>query len=241
MLKTLIVEDELLARDLLRRWLSEHPEINVTGEANSLPEAKKQVKQSMPELIFLDVNLLGENGFSLLDELPESGSGNQPPHIIFVTAYADYALQAFRVNAVDYLHKPFGRDQLDEAIQRVLLRHSAARLDQTSQRIAIKENGRTLYVNCEDIQWIESAGGYCVLHTDSQHHVHRDSLVQLDKTLGDNFARVHRSAIVNMDYIASIESLQHGDGIISLYDGTTVRLSRRYRPALNTLSHPAMQ
>ena len=240
MLNTIIIEDEPLARDLLKRWLNEHSDVNLLDEADCLDGAKRLLEQLLKTntLIFLDINLLGENGFGLIDYLNKHVDVNQQPEIIFVTAYADYAVQAFRVNAVDYLHKPFGKQQLYESIQRASQRRLAksnATNSHQSQRIAIKDNGKTNYILTRDIQWVTSAGGYCVVHINDKRHITRTSLQKLLDQLGTRFVRVHRSHIINLDHITTLKPLQHGDAIICLANGAEVRLSRRYRKILKNL------
>ncbi len=234
-LKTIVVEDEPLARNLLARWLGEMPDIRLLGAAASVNGALELVQSRAPELIFLDINLAGENGFGLLDKLP----AEQRPDIIFVTAYADYAVQAFRVNAVDYLKKPFNREHLHEAVRRTRLRHQSSKLNQAGSappRLRIKDAGQTEYVEIAAIEWIASASGYSVLHTAQRCYVLRRSLRSLQQRLGESFVRVHRSSIVNIQYVASIKALQHGDALLRLHSGTEIRLSRRYRDALEKLA-----
>ncbi len=237
-LKTIIVDDELLARDLLARWLSELPTIKLLAAAKSLNQAIKLVQQNKPELIFLDINLAGENGFALFDEMPSDYS----PSVVFVTAYTEYAVKAFRINAVDYLHKPFNKKHLHEAIERAW-KQQQARLamqqqmgsQQSPEVLRVKQANEIELVDVNGIQWIASAGGYSVVHTINDRYVMRESLSHLERKLGDRFVRVHRSTVVNLDYVAAIQPLLHGDAILRLKNDTEVRLSRRYRGALKNL------
>lgn len=236
-LKTIIVDDELLARDLLARWLTELPTIELLSEAKSLNQAIKLVRQYKPELIFLDINLAGENGFALFDEMPDDYS----PSVIFVTAYSEYAVKAFRINAVDYLHKPFNRKHLHEAINRACQQQQARlALQQMGQQspevLQVKQANGVELVDVSSIQWIASAGGYSVVHTLTDRYVMRESLSHLESKLGGRFVRVHRSTVVNLDYVAAIQPLLHGDAILRLKNDTEIRLSRRYREALKSLS-----
>ncbi len=235
-LKTIVVDDEPLARDLLVRWLSELPGIELQATASNLNQAIKLIHENKPQLIFLDINLAGENGFGLLDELP----ADQCPAIVFVTAYSEYAVQAFRVNAVDYLHKPFNRIHLHEAVKRARKQHEAnlalqQQDNQNPKKLPIKQANHTELIDVASIQWIASAGGYSVLHTPTERYVMRESLSHLEEKLGDRFVRVHRSTVVNLDYVAAIQPLLHGDAKLRLKDDTEIRLSRRYREALKTL------
>lgn len=238
-LKVIVVEDEPLARDLLARWLQDIPDVLLVGEASSINSALVLLQETTPELIFLDINLAGENGFGLIDHLPD----DRRPDIVFVTAYSDYAVQAFRVNAVDYLQKPFNKEHLDESIRRARRRQKTKQVNKQQQldsktepRLRVKEGKQVEFVNIASIQWIESAGGYSVLHTDQRCHVMRESLGRLQQTLGDAFVRVHRSTVVNVEYITSIRPLLHGDAMLLLRNDTEIRLSRRYRDALAQLS-----
>ncbi len=235
-LKTIIVDDEPLARDLLIRWLGELSTIELQATASNLNQAIKLVHQHNPQLIFLDINLAGENGFALLDDLPDE----HRPGIVFVTAYSEYAVQAFRVNAVDYLHKPFNRKHLHETVKRACQQHKARlalqqSIDQNPEKLQVKQAGQTELIDVASIQWIASAGGYSVLHTSTERHVMRVSLSLLEQQLGSRFVRVHRSTVVNLDYVAAIQPLLHGDAMLRLKDDTEVRLSRRYRNALKSL------
>jgi len=235
-LETIIVDDELLARDLLARWLGELPTIQLQATAKSLNQAIKLVREHKPQLIFLDINLAGENGFALFDEMPDDYS----PSVIFVTAYSEYAVRAFRINAVDYLHKPFNRKHLHESVNRAWQQQQAhLALQQQGHHspnvLRVKQANEIELIDVTGIQWIASAGGYSVVHTVTDRHVMRESLSHLEKKLGDRFVRVHRSAVVNLDYVAAIQPLLHGDAILRLKNDTEVRLSRRYREVLKMI------
>ncbi|MEM9386880.1 MAG: LytTR family DNA-binding domain-containing protein [Pseudomonadota bacterium] len=236
MLEVLLIDDEPLARDLLMRWLREVDGLTVVGAASTLDQAQRMVTERSPNVVLLDVNLAGENGFGLLDAIDEA----RPPAIIFVTAYSDYAIDAFRVGAVDYLKKPFNREHLERALDRARHWLAAPRSNdapaehdhEQAKRLQIRDGGVITYVPAEGIQWIESAGGYCVIHTGDRRYVLREALQQLEQRLGDQFVRVHRSAVVNVSFLRSIEPIKRGDAMLSLSCGAQIRMSRRYRDAL---------
>ncbi len=232
MLEVLLIDDEPLARDLLLRWLRDLDDVVVVGAASSLEQARHLLQDRCPNVVLLDVNLAGENGFGLLESIDD----DKAPAVIFVTAYADYAIDAFRVGAVDYLKKPFNREHLERALQRA--RHWLAvprpgatpgETPPASTRLQVRDGAVTSWIDAEEIEWIESAGGYCVVHTGDRRHVLREGLQQLAQQLGDQFVRVHRSAVVNVAYLQSIESIKRGDAMLSLSTGAKVRMSRRYR------------
>ncbi|MEO0972858.1 MAG: LytTR family DNA-binding domain-containing protein [Pseudomonadota bacterium] len=235
MLEVLLIDDEPLARDLLLRWLRELEGVTVVGAASSLDQGRELLASRSPNVLLLDVNLAGESGFGLLVDVAEG----EPPAVIFVTAYADYAVDAFRVGAVDYLKKPFNREHLERALGRARQWLAAPRASDgqtpppiTPQRLQVRDGAVTRWVCAEEIQWIESAGGYCVVHTVERRHVLREGLQQLEHALGPEFVRVHRSAVVNVAHLSSVESIKRGDAVLHLRGGATVRMSRRYREAL---------
>ncbi|MEO0424396.1 MAG: LytTR family DNA-binding domain-containing protein, partial [Pseudomonadota bacterium] len=231
MLEVLLIDDEPLARDLLMRWLREVEDLTIVGAASTLDQAQRLVTDRTPNVVLLDVNLAGESGFGLLDVIDE----DRPPAIIFVTAYSDYAIDAFRVGAVDYLKKPFNREHLERALDRARHWLAAPRTSdrpstqsaEPAKRLQIRDGGVITYVPAEGIQWIECAGGYCVIHTGDRRYVLREALQQLEQRLGDHFVRVHRSAVVNVSFLRSIEPIKRGDAMLSLASGAQIRMSRR--------------
>ncbi|GAB4185165.1 MAG: LytTR family DNA-binding domain-containing protein [Wenzhouxiangellaceae bacterium] len=236
-LKVAVVEDEPLALDLLNRWLEELSDVTVVGAASSVKGARHLLATKRCDLLLLDINLADESGLQWYQELPQ----NRRPEVVFVTAYSEFAVQAFRVDAVDYLLKPFDQQQLYDALERFRQRHASRQLLSSSdeyrqrEKLRIKEGDWSELVEIGSIRWIESAGGYSVLHTAECRHVIRDSLSALETRLGTSFQRVHRSRIVNLHYVTRYKPLLHGDALLCLCDGTELRLSRRYRQVLERL------
>ncbi|MGH9159849.1 MAG: LytR/AlgR family response regulator transcription factor [Vicinamibacteraceae bacterium] len=261
MLRVVIVDDEPLARAVVREYAAAHPDVEIAAECGNGFDAVKAVAELSPDLVFLDVQMPKLNGFEVLELL-----GRDVP-VIFTTAYDQYALRAFEVHAVDYLLKPFSDERfeasLDRALRHVRAGHAEALLSQmqalldsieqpheidgaapssssaahrgaTLDRIVLKGAGRVRLLPVQQITWIEAAGMYVKLHTrDGAAHLHRSLLGQLDAVLDKRrFIRVHRSAIVNIDLIDELQADAHGDYIVVLKDRTEIRLGRRYRARL---------
>ncbi|WP_395373831.1 LytR/AlgR family response regulator transcription factor [Marinicella sp. W31] len=230
-IKTLVVEDEYLAQQLLVRWLSEIQEIELLGCESDVTGAVTAIEKIQPDLIFLDINLSGDNAFQIIHQTPK----HLRPDIVFVTAYTEYAVKAFRVNAVDYLKKPFDRSHLLEAVERVIERRSRKQPDskqEVHEHITIKDGTNMTFVGMDEILWVESAGDYLVIHTAEQHYVHRSSMKKFLQSLSQSFARIHRSTIVNLERIKHIQPRGHGDADVVMCNNTELRLSRRYREAI---------
>jgi two-component system LytT family response regulator len=230
-MKTLIVEDEPLARKELRFLLGSHPEISVIGEAISPTEALRLISELQPELLFLDVHLRGGTGFDLLDacELPK-------PRVIFTTAHPDFAAQAFDFAAVDYLVKPIRPERLAQAISRVLGEGDAAntstpssveRLDR-SARILLKNPDVSRYVPVADITLIESEGNHSRIHFGNESVVIHRALTSVEERLpGDLFFRASRAQVINLEAISKVEPWFSNCLRATLRDGTVVEFSRR--------------
>lgn len=230
-IKTLVVEDEYLAQQLLVRWLNEIKEIELLACETSVSGAVAAIEKLQPELIFLDINLSGDNAFQIIHQTPK----HMRPDIVFVTAYTEFAVKAFRVNAVDYLKKPFDRSHLLEAVQRVIERRTQTtgyQQQDTEQQITIKDGANITFISMQEILWIESAGDYLVIQTQHQQHMHRSSMKKFLGVLNESFARIHRSTIVNLERIKHIQPRGHGDADVVMCNNATLRLSRRYRDAV---------
>ncbi len=240
--RVLVVDDEPLARTGLAALVRKDPALECVGECADGQAAIEAIESQKPDLVLLDVQMPEIDGFGVIRAI---GPERMPP-VIFVTAYEEFALQAFRVHAVGYLVKPFTDAALIEALDRAKrgqLQHLTDRLSalvRTRQdyltRITVRTAQRMLVVRVADIDWIEAAD-YCArLHVGSSTHVVRVSLGSLERLLDPTvFVRVHRSAIINVDRLKEIESDSSGDGIIRLADGTTVRLARSRRAAVDRL------
>src|SRR5437879_653891 len=234
--RTLIVDDEPLARGRLHQLLAGQPEIELVGQCADGLEAVQTIQQQSPDLIFLDIQMPELDGFGVLEAL----SAEPMPVIVFVTAHDKFALRAFEVHAVDYLLKPFDRERFESALQHALdrLKHredgtqseaQAAVLTEvaapakTVDRIAIKSGGRIAIVKIADIAWIEAAHNYVEIHEDKQAHLLRENIGALETRLPqDKFVRISRSVIVNVDRIKELEPMFHGEYTITLQNGKKV-------------------
>jgi two-component system LytT family response regulator len=245
-IRTLIVDDEPLARQRLRTLLATAPDFEVIGECGDGAEAIAAISERAPELVFLDVQMPGLDGMAVIEELgPE-----RAPAFIFVTAYDRYALQAFEVQALDYLLKPFDRERFTKALDRA---RAAVRREPTADngtqlralieeivparkyqdRVMIKSGNRVVFLKVEEIDWVEAAGNYLRLHVGRETHLLRETMSALEARLDPaKFLRIHRSTIVNIDRIQEFHPLFHGDYAVLLNDGTQLTLSRGYRQKL---------
>jgi two-component system LytT family response regulator len=236
--KALIVDDERLSRQRLRRLLSFEPEYQVAGECCNGAEALRALEETRPDVLFLDVQMPEMDGFEVVNALARSR-----PLVIFTSAYDEYALKAFEVHAFDYLLKPFDRRRFRESLQRVrqqltgsdrvadLLESLAAR--RTPDRIAVRTNGRVVFLKAGDIDWIEAADNYACLHVGREVHVLRETMSELETKLDPaRFIRVHRSTIVNLDRIKELQPWFRGDYKVLLNDGTELTLTKSHREKL---------
>lgn len=245
-LRALIVDDEPLARRRLIRLLKDEPEIEIVGECDDGPSAVNAAKRLAPDVMFLDVQMPGMDGFDVIETLGPT----RCPAVVFVTAYDEYALKAFDVHAVDYLLKPFDRKRLRQALTRAralalnegdFSRRVAAaigdiRASRPEQRFAVRSRGRIYFVRAEEIDWIEAAGHYLTLHVGRDEHMIRDTISNMTSRLEpDCFARVHRSIIVNVDRIKELLPSFHGEYSIVLRDGTRLQSSRNHSERLHAL------
>lgn len=228
-ISVVIVDDERLAREGLKQLLAEIPEIELVGEAANADEAIELVDKLKPQLIFLDIEMPEKTGFDLLEELIET------PHVIFTTAYNEFALKAFEVNALDYLLKPVELGRLKEAVTRVkkLISDTGSskgedkKLDETDQ-VFIRDGERCWFVKLTDIWLIESAGNYAKVHFDKYQPLIHKTLNALDEKLSPAlFFRANRQQIINLQYIDKIEPFFNSGFLIYLKDGSKIEVSRR--------------
>lgn len=244
--RTAIIDDEPLARDKLRAFLSRHPEFELVGEAGDGLAAVRVIEQCHPDLVLLDIQMPELDGFEVLAALETES----PPYVIFVTAYDHYAVQAFEVGAIDYLLKPVAPDRFDQALDRArqqLIRGTgldladrlARALEQVAparpriERFLVKEQGRSRFIAAHEVEWIEAAGNYLKLNMAGAVHLVRATMKEIEARLDPaRFARVHRTAIVNVDRIQYLEPWSHGDQLIVMKSGEKLMLSRRYRDRL---------
>ena len=242
-LRTLIVDDEPLARERVRMMLGMHDDVAVIGEVGDGQQAIDAIRQERPDLVFLDVQMPSVDGFGVLRAL----EGEIMPYVVFVTAYDQYALRAFEVHALDYVLKPFNAERFSQALQRARaaisrrddvegsvdkdrLRSLVASLtaeQREKQRIVVKSSGRVFFVKVDDIDWIEAEGNYVRLHMAAQSHLLRETMKGMESVLDTSqFIRIHRSTIVNADRIRELQPLFHGEYAVILRDGTRLVASR---------------
>jgi two-component system LytT family response regulator len=246
-LRALIVDDEPLARRRLRTLLKAEADLEFVGECEDGVSAIAETRRLAPDVLFLDVQMPGLDGFDVIEALGPSARAA----VIFVTAYDQHALRAFEVHAVDYLLKPFDRARLRQAVARVrALRVDAAELgrrllalvgDVTANRpldrVVVKSRGRVYFVRADEIDWIEAAGHYVVLHIAREEHVIRESIKTLAERLdADRFVRIHRSIIVNIDRVKALAPTFHGEYELELRDGTRLASARGYSDRLQALA-----
>jgi two-component system, LytTR family, response regulator len=245
-LRTLIVDDEPMARAHLRSLLAAREDIEVAGECASGLAAVDLLRQGDFDLVLLDIQMPERDGLAVVREV---GVDRMPP-VIFVTAYDEHALDAFEVHAFDYLLKPVNRERFAEAIDRVvriarsddasamrgplgrIMEYLSASRDEL-ERIAVKVDGRILMLGVSDIDWVEAADDYVKFHVGGATYLHRDTMTRLERRLPrDAFMRIHRSTIVNLARIRELQPWFQGDWVLILHDGTRLHTGRNYRDAI---------
>lgn len=246
MIRVLVADDQPMARERLVSLLSAEPGVEVTATASSGPETVEVIRQSSPDLVFLDLQMPGMDGFKVIEAI---GVDRMPP-TVFVTAYDEYAVRAFEVQAIDYLLKPFGRQRFQSALARAR-RHLerdrqgelAQRLSEllrtgrseSTERLLVKAGGRVSFVDIDSIDWVEAEGNYVRIHAGSQVHLMRETMNGLIARIGERqFFRIHRSRIVNIARVKELIIAGGGDYQVLLWDGTRLGLSRLYRDALQS-------
>ena len=233
-IRTLLVDDEVLARLALRQALAAHADFDIVGECGNAAEAMQAVSALAPDLLFLDIRMPGLDGFALLHELRPDAL----PMVVFATAYGQHALRAFDANALDYVLKPIDQARFDQAIARVrqhwrgLPARTAAQVAATGpiQRISVRVGEHMRVVAVDTIDWIEADGNYVHIHVGKQAYLHRETLAGLAATLDPaRFLRIHRGTLVNVERVREIHPLFQGNAEVVLHDGTRLNLSRRFR------------
>jgi two-component system, LytTR family, response regulator len=247
--RTLIVDDEPLARDHLRTLLEARGDISIIGECGDGASAVDRIRAEAPELVLLDVQMPERDGFDVVREI----GPDRMPSVIFITAYDQHALSAFEVHALDYILKPINRGRFTRAIDRVvgLLRAEGtvpdpaplARAVQAmpssrpgADRLAVRVGERVLYLRIAEIDWIEAADDVVRLHVGKQVFEHRTTLAQLEQRLPTKtFVRIHRSTIINLERVREFQPWFQGDWIVILADGTRLQSGKSYRARLREL------
>ena len=240
-IRTLLVDDEVLARLALRQALMLHNEVEIVGECGNAAEAMQALETVQPDLLFLDIQMPGLDGFDLLHEL----SPDRLPMVVFATAFAEHALQAFDAKALDYVLKPIDQSRFDQAMARVnqhwqgmhaeakhIAPQIAVGVGKPVQRISVRSGEHIRVIATNDIDWIHANGNYVHIHVGGARFLYRDTLRHLLETLDPvDFLRTHRSIVVNLERVAEVHPLFQGNAEVVLKDGTHVGLSRRFRAA----------
>jgi two-component system LytT family response regulator len=245
-IRTLVVDDEPLARERVMSLLQQEHDVEIVGECADGAQAVSAIQERSPDLVFLDVQMPGCDGFEVIRNI----GADRMPNVVFVTAYDEYALQAFEVHALDYLLKPFGKDRFQqtlrharEALERrragdlgrrlLALVHDIKPEPQRVERLVVKSGGRVFFLRTDEIDWIEAAGNYVRLHLGTESHLFRETMNRMESRLDTRrFARIHRSRIVNTERIKELQPWFNGDYVVILRDGTRLTLSRGYREKL---------
>ena len=248
-IRTLIVDDEPLAREGVALALAVERDVEIVGSCEDGPSAVQAIRELDPDLVFLDVKMPGLDGFAVIDEI----GADKMPAVIFLTAYDEHALRAFRVNALDYLLKPIDAADLRKSVERARRRRAQDELGawrgelralvaavtheraaaEAGERILVRTNGRVHVLDPREIDWVEAAGDYVTLHAAGKGHLVRDSLRNIEARLGAHgFVRIHRSILVKLGRIRELVAKDSGDHDIVLHDGTVLRSSRSYKDAL---------
>jgi two-component system LytT family response regulator len=266
MIRALIVDDEELARRGLEIRLDKFADVEVCGQSCNGREALDAVREQSPDVMFLDVQMPGMDGFDVLRRL----AGRNMPVVVFVTAYDEFALKAFEANALDYLLKPINDDRLAEAIERTrqaldeksadeqrnkllklvceltgreltlesALQEAAGNAKAFPQRLAIRDGSETICVDVDKIDWIDAAGDYMCVHAAGNTYVLRGTMKHLEEVLNpDTFVRVHRSAIVNRHRVTSMRPHRNGEYFLQLDGDTELKLSRKYKKSIERLAN----
>jgi len=225
-MRAIIVDDERLARNELRRLLADYPDVEIIEECNSAEAAISAVDALRPDVVFLDIHMPGKDGFGVLKEL------DFMPHVIFITAYDEYAIKAFEVNALDYLLKPIEIDRLKEAIKKVKaeLVEPIDKLEKLgiNDQIFVKDGDRCWFVNLSDVPMFESEGNYVRVYFDKNKPLILKSLNNLSNKLDEvSFFRANRKFIINLNWVDSIENWFNGGLMVKLKNGEKVEISRR--------------
>jgi two-component system LytT family response regulator len=245
-MRILIVDDEPLACERIRTLLAAESDVEIVGECHDGRSALAAIAALSPDLVFLDVQMPEMDGFAVLHNI----APGRMPAVIFVTAFDQYAIRAFEVCALDYLLKPFDRERFTRALARGRAEYSrrgAGDLDTRLKnaleewnnrrkyldRLVIRSGGRVFFLRVEELDWIEAAGNYVRLHAGAEEHLYRETMARLESSLDpEKFARIHRSAIVNVDRVKELHPLFRGDYTVILRDGRELTLSKAYRDRL---------
>jgi two-component system, LytTR family, response regulator len=236
MIRTLIVDDEPPARDKLRRWLAEEADVEIVGESPDGLVAAASIATLTPDVVFLDIQMPGLSGLEVAAQLEPAGA----PRIVFVTAYDEHAIAAFELNAVDYLLKPYDHERLRKTLDRLrehtggedsAVQTARAHLG-SSERLLVPQGDVLQLIDTASIHWLEADDNYVHVHTREARYLLRRTLSDLLEQLGQRFARIHKSAAVNILEVKTLSPLFKGDHEVLLRSGKLLRLSRRFKEEL---------
>jgi len=232
MIKAILIDDEPLARTLLKEYLKAYPDIAIVQECNDGFEGVKAIAQQQPDLIFLDIQMPKINGFEMLELI------DSPPAVIFTTAFDDYAIKAFEAHAIDYLLKPFSKDRLDKALQKWLsqktplknaraLLETASRQPEERQRIVVKKGPNIVIIPVHKVHYLEAYDDYVKIHTTEGFYLKKKTMSYYEQSLNPvQFVRVHRSYMINLQELTRIEPLEKDNHVVLLKTGTRIPLSQ---------------
>jgi two-component system LytT family response regulator len=242
-LKVAIIDDEPLALQRLRRLVSEQPDLQLVGEGKSGMEAVSLINSQRPDLVFLDVQMPELDGFGVVEIVgPE-----KMPAVIFVTAFDQYAVSAFNANAVDFLLKPYDSSRFLAAVGKVRRSNGNGHAKITTlaetvrrDRFVIRTDGRYIMLKPREIEFVEAAGNYLQLHVGDKQFTVRETMSSVEARLDNQrFVRIHRSTLINLEYVKELEATFHGEYVITLRSGQRVTLSRTYRSKLDQILGPS--
>ncbi len=249
MTSAIIVDDEPLARERIRSLIEERGDIEIIGECKDGKEAVAALLDERPDLVFLDIQMPEMDGFEVIAAIDDE----HLPAIIFITAFDEYAIRAFEVNAIDYLLKPINTARFEKAVSRAIDRlgwREKKESDKTvrdfierlqlergyTARFVVRNQSKLYFVRASDVDWIDSAGNYARLHASGKEHLVRETLKSMESRLNpDIFVRVHRSAIINVERIASVEPHFHGEYVVTMADGAKLTTSRTHSGRLRAI------
>ncbi|CAN5491102.1 LytTR family DNA-binding domain-containing protein [soil metagenome] len=234
-MKAIIIDDEPLARSIVKEYLQQHPEIELLQECNDGFEGVKAINQHQPDLIFLDIQMPKINGFELLELI------DNPPQVIFTTAFEEYAIKAFETHAVDYLLKPFSKDRFDKALQKLAQQQQKTHTEKTkeilehvskspsqSNRVVLKDGGKIKIIPVTQIQYLEAADDYVKVHTAEGAFLKKKTMQFFEDSLAAfHFVRVHRSYIINTQLITRIDAHEKDNHLVLLSSGVRVPVSKQ--------------
>jgi len=247
-LRVIIIDDEPLGRQKIRRLLKSENDVEIVGEYDGGSETVSEVRRLAPDLVFLDIQMPEQDGFDILGQIGE----HEIPHVIFVTAYDQYALRAFEIHASDYLLKPFDRERFHSALKRVredIQKSRTRRVDdrlvalledlkasrEFPERLAVKSGGRVHFVRTGEVDYVQAAGNYIRLHVGAKSYLLRETMNDIQSKLNPRqFVRIHRSTMVNIESVKELQPWFGGSFVVILQNGTRLNMSRAFRGDLSS-------